>query len=327
MERKLLVLCAEDRDYVERFAAYLQRRARLPHRVRSFHEAEKLLSFLETDRPDLLLISPELSGCVEDLSLPSVMLWAEEDGGTDGELYRYQPMSACLRQLLARMEADALSERESAAVRMKLWGVYSPSRSSGQTTAALLLGQFLAEREPALYLNLERISGFASLMQGGERGNLSDLLYLHRTGADLRRGLSEMVDYLGSLAWLMPVCRREDLRLLTEQEWQGLLRAIGDTGLYRHLILDIGDGPCDERLLLRACDRILMTVREDKVSRAKVEEWLEYLKASGEEHILRRIRQVKLLPLGREEAFSDYRELRLGAWGQTIQNYLREGGA
>lgn len=327
MEQKLLVLCAQDRAYVERFAAYLQRKARLPHRVRSFYEAEKLLSFLETDRPDLLLISPELFGHVEDLALPSVMLWAEEDGGEVGELYRYQPMGECLRRLIARMEEAAPLNRAPGFSRMKIWGVYSPSRSSGQTTAGLLLGQFLAEREPALYLNLERVSGFSELMEGGERGSLSDLLYLQRTGGNLRQGLSEMADYLGSLAWLMPVCNREDLRLLSEQEWQELLHAIGDAGLYRHLILDIGDGPGDERWLLRACDRILVTVRGDRVSQAKVEEWLTYMKEAGEERILQRIRRIKLLPLGREEEFSDYRELRLGTWGQIIQNYLREAGA
>ncbi len=319
MKEKTLVLYHEDKRYAYRFTDYLQRHVRFPLRVKCFAEKEEMRLYVTENQPDLLLTDAPEEGLEGKFG---TFVFSETPRPEDpAAIYRYRPMEKNVRQLLRGIEnrPEKTPGRET-----QIWGFYSPVRGAGQTAAALLAGQQLAEQDTVLYLNLEQFSGLGRLLGGESEGSLSDLLYYVRVQEKPAARLPELTEHLGNLCYVQPAAGREDVPAASREDWEKLLQALKESGIYHYVILDIGEGPADPLVLLEQCSRIFTAVRSDKISGAKEAEWRSFLEESGREEILGRIRRF-ILPEPEEKGeFLDYRRLRFTAWGRFVKQLLLE---
>lgn len=318
MKEPCMAIFGPEKEYIFRFGSYLQKKLPRPFKVRCFTEEAAFRGFLEDAQPELCIVPEALARELEGRE--GVFFFSETARPEDpGALYRYRPMEKQLRQLLQGRESMAVRAPKER-IRTRIWGVYSPVHGCGQSVTALLLGQLLAEEAGTLYLNTERFSGLAAALGREKQGSLSELLYYARVRGHVAEKLPELTEHSGNLSLLFDA-GREDLDSLGQEDWRYLLESVRDAGLYRHLVLDLGDGVRDERWLLELCDRIYMPVRRDRGSGYKETAWRDAMEAAGQEELLNRIRRFTL-PEGRD--YTDFHQLRFTEWGRFVKQLLRE---
>lgn len=191
-------------------------------------------------------------------------------------IYKYQ----CVDTILSEMFETYFEHTKEGIMKhikkehMKLFAVYSPLHRAGKTRFAVALGKELAKREKVLYLNMEEYSGFGSLFERAESGNLGDVLYYTKQeSSNLGLRLSMMVKTIDGLDYIppMPVCL--DLKEVTWEEWEMLLKEIAEQSVYETILLDIGESIQGLFEILHLCDRIYMPILEDHISKEKIEQY------------------------------------------------------
>lgn len=319
MKEQLVAVYAEEQEYIYRFSGYLEKKLRLPLRVRSFTEREMLEQFLREETPNILIL-PEAERDSISASPRTRRFWfSEEPSAEEGALYRYQSMNA-LTSLLFCPEERTEPETAPAPEPSVLWAVCSP-HGGGTEALAYLLAQILAEKESTLFLTLARYSGIRDLLPEERQGSLSDLLYFARVQDDPGPLAAGLTEYVGNLAVVPPAQNRDDLRLAGEEDWQTLLSSLKRTGQFRHIVAELGDGPEDERYVLRPANRILLVSREAPLEKECREAWLEAFK---EEALTERIRELRLPSFSEKEEGLTAGELRYSARGRFLCQFIKD---
>ena len=323
MQEKKLVLYYPEADFVNRFAYYVEKRSGLPVRCRPFSDPRELSDYLKNHTADLLLL-PAGTETVPDQQgdpVPVMYFTEKKESSNEWELPIYRKMDRQISQIGHVLDL-AGENRQTGEFRTEIVGFYSPVHGAGQSVSAILMGMVLAEKMPVLLLNLERFSGIRQFFPAGE-GSLSELLYYAKVRRDIVPHLKEAISYFGPLAYIPPVREPDDISEARAEDFCCLLTSLRDTGLYRCILVDIGEGVQRERPILELCERIYVTIREDEIALQKLLEWQSQLEASGAGDILPRLRTFRL-PQPAPEKLTEYRELRHMAWGKTVKA-LTEG--
>ncbi len=316
MAEKQLVLYYREAEYVKRFAAYLEKRSALPVRCRCFADEGSLRDHLRTKGADLLLVPEDFERGIPEAEGIPCLVFTERREESGEYLPVYRSMSSQIRRLSLALDWEEIREVKTKE-RAELIGFCSPVRGAGQSVSAILMGMQLAEEAPALLINLERFSGLGSILPF-HGGSLSDLLYFARVQGNPLTQLGAVTESYGPLSLIPPVRDPDDLRENSAEDWRFLLGQLRDAGLYRTILLDIGDGLAQEKTILAMCDRIYCVLREDEIALAKWREWQNALKDQGEEELLARLHPFHLPPAALK-GWTEYRELRHLAWGRTIR--------
>ncbi|MBP3729732.1 MAG: hypothetical protein J6H18_05670 [Lachnospiraceae bacterium] len=316
MSNQRLFLLHSDRVFLDRFSSYLEKKAKIGLRCSCFTDEKEMLGQLEEITPSLMIVR---EGCpleaAKERGIPVLVFseGTEEEG--EGRFPLYRAMDKQIRQIRRYLKQDGSQSRDPLPCR--ILGFYSPVHGAGQSVSAILTGLFLGEQGPALLLNLERYSGLKEMLPF-ENGGLSDLLYFARIQADPLEHLPELTEYYGSLALIPPARNPEDLLEMSREDWRFLLGRIRESGLYRFILLDIGDGIRKTEDLLDLCDRIYVPLREDRLALTKLEEWREDLGDKKGEAFLSRLRPYRLPPEELPE-WVEYRQLRMMSWGKNLR--------
>ena len=323
MRKKRLALLDPDPAYTSRFAGYGNQRDSLLVEIFPFTERQELDRFLERQAVDAVLAPPGEAESLEK-QVGQVLVLAEQRPAPEDAraIYRYQPCGQILREAAVRMGQEPVpAPVESSA---QIYGVYSPVHRCYKTTFSLILGQLLAERGAALYLNLEEYAGFPALLEKEYREDLSDLFYRRRVGQEEQRPPDGM-EYLGKLAYLPPVSCPEDIREAPPREVAALIRELGAGGGYDFLVIDCGEALADPVPVLELCQRVYMPVCSDRASQVKADAFERYLRQLGREALGERIYRLTLPYYSwLAGGCRDYRGLRWTAFGKYVQNLLRE---
>ena len=321
MPERRLLLQYENEEFLQRFAAYLRRKAALPLEICCAADAEALRE-LTGEGADLLIVSETLYR--SQTWPPNTLYFTEKTGALPEQAVPlYKAVSTQIGKIRRALDQSP-SALPTAPAACTVLGFYSPVRGAGQTAGAVLAGLFLAESAPTIFLNMERVSALGEFLplQGG---SLSDLLYFARVQGDPFGRIEEYTDYLGPLALIGAPVDPADPENASEEDWRYLFQELRTHARYRFAVVDLGDGFGKERLLMSLCDQIFMPVKADAVSRAKERVWLKRLEEAGEKRLAEKIR-CYALPAFSGEAYADYRELRLTEWGRILRETLTEAG-
>ncbi len=325
MRKKRLLLFDRDPDYAARFAAYGNQRESLRLEVIPFTDREELERFLERQKADAALTVPEEAAFLRSKISQVLVLSDRRPSQGEPVLYRYQSCGQILQQAASQIFPGREEAPEEPLA--QIWGVYSPVHRCYKTTFALVLGQLLAERGSALYLNLEEYAGFPELLGREYPESLSDLLYSRRVGEEKNGALSSSWEYLGRLAYLPPVSCPADIREAPPEELAGVVRMLGAGGAFEFLVVDCGESLTDPAPVLELCRKVYMPDLPDRTSRAKGDAFLGYLRQMDRNALADRIHRLTLpyypwLAGG----CRDYRGLRWTAFGKYVEKLLEEEG-
>lgn len=331
LAKRIMAVYDVDPFYAERFAEFVNRRDQVPFSVVAFTALERLRVYGTDHKIELLLINSSVSPEeIRKIGAARVISLADGEGTALEEsypsVYKYQSADSIMREVMACYSADC--EESGLAMTSKasrVIGIYSPVNRCLKTSLALTMGQLLSRDARVLYMNLEDCSGLGRLIGEEYGGGLSDLLYYYSQDSFSWMRLGSVIYTWGDLDYVPPVKYPEDLSQITSQEMAGLLSRISRESTYEIIILDLGQFGKKAVEVLDLCDVIYMPVKEDCISVAKVEEFEEYLTASGHEPLKKRILKLKLpyhCDFGRRDGYLE--QLLWGELGDYTRQLLRK---
>ncbi|MCR5789704.1 MAG: hypothetical protein K6G83_07430, partial [Lachnospiraceae bacterium] len=208
--------------------------------------------------------------------------------------------------------------------------VYSPIGHALKTTLCLTLGELLSKEAKVLYINMEGYSGLEKMLGIRNQRNFSDLIYDHTlNGEDVLHALQSYLKEKNGLWYMVPSSEAE-LQEMEPEQLLAVLSFLDNSSGFDHILLD--PGPCVRGLteLLKLCGLVLMPVRSDRISMAKIDEFREFLasapgKTGGDpagSSLTERFRELKL-PFFEEIG----KEQRMGLRSSKIlADHLRKEG-
>jgi len=318
--------------FAKAFMEYVNLKKSHLFQVRMCTDKEQLVKAFAEEEIEILLITAELyEVCKSFIRDECVILLSE--GSLPSELciypavYKYQSVENILREIMYYYSEQDNKEAYFTGIKKdnRVIGVYSPVGGIGKTMFALTLGQTLAANQNVLYLNLEECSGFSEFL-GGTHWNLSDLIYfLRQNKTPFLYRLNSVVQKLDRMDYIAPCDSYMDFQQITVEEWQHLLYLIRTQSSYDSVILDFGNVTGHEVELLRQCDGIYVSVRQDIVSQAKITQWQHYIQILDGMDILEKLQKLELPKYNVEIASEeDIFMLPQQKLGQYIQGLLQE---
>lgn len=331
--RHIMAVYDVDPAYAQRFAEVVNQKESVPFEVMAFSSLERLREFAKENRIELLLISGSVSRKeAEEIGADKVISLADHEiVGTDSgfpSVYKYQSSDSIVRELMA-CYCDRMEEIPAALclkTKANVLGVFSPVGRCLKTSFAITLGKLLAQESRTLYLNLEEYSGLSILMKTEYRMDLSDLLYFYMGGSYNLLRLGSVVHSMGPLEYVPPIRYPQELSQAGPEEVAGLLRAIAEESPYENIVVDAGNSGRTALPVLDLCSVIYMPVKEDPISRAKMEEFDRYLEEAGNKALQERIQRLKLPyqgAMGRREPY--FEQLLWSDLGDYVRRLLKRG--
>ena len=298
-----MAVCSREREYVQRFAEYVNRRPASLLAVHGFTDSGELSAYTKEHPVDLLLLSEEIAAELpKKKEYGTVILLSGEEYQTGPQteyprIYKYQSCPQILRQAMdfyaeqAAVVPGVMLRTEG----MKRIAVYSPVGRTGKTGFALALGKEIAKKRRTLYLNLEEYSGFAELYPVDGGWTLSELLYFLKQGKSaFGWKLEGMIRSMGEMDYIPPFRSPVEYETVKREDWKQLLELLEKESRYEVVILDLSEAVDGWYELLDACSGIYTPVEPDETAKAKMKQYEETLKLLELEQILERTQKLEL---------------------------------
>jgi hypothetical protein len=334
---KIFAICDLDSSYTYNFMEHFEKKFQRLFSVQAFTNVESLQTFLEKSMVEVLLISA--SAFTEEVccfNIKTVLILEEGDIITERKdypvIYKYQSSDLIMKEALGYyMDSSSNAGGRYLDKRFSLIiGIYSPVRRSCKTSFALALGQVLAQNLEVLYLNLEEYSGFRELFSQEYNFDISDALYFMKHEETwIKERLSLLCKGMGKMDYIPPLLTYRDFTEIEQEEWNEFVQALVTSSKYEVIIIDYSD--CIKNLLeqLSNCDYIFTPVLEDRISRAKVNQFYELINHVQIPLLKERIIELKV-PYLKELSEGDL-QLDSLLWGklghfarQVVEKYIEE---
>lgn len=327
---RIMAVYDVDPFYADRFADFANQKERIPFMVMAFTSLEKLKAYAKDHEIEILLISSSVdSEMYSQVKAALTVILADGEVVQVKEsypsIYKYQSTDCILREVMACYgEKPVEAQLRLVGSKSTVIGIYSPVGRCLKTSFALAMGQLISKDSRVLYLNLEEYSGFSRLTGESYKGDLSDVLYVFRQGSYHWMKLSSYVYTWGNLDYIPSVRYPEDLCQISSEEMAELIGRMAQESSYETIIVDLGQFGKNVVEILEACDVVYMPVKEDCISVAKLEEFLEYLEISKREYIKDKIQKLKLPyhnSFGRRDTYME--QLLWGELGDYVRQLLK----
>lgn len=265
--------------YIERLANGLEVYDEIHLSV--YTEQKSLKNGLQTKQFDVLLFDPSLYDEQIAITKPALVAMLLEETCDVPEsckgflkLQKYQRISQIYKKVL-EMYADVCGKVDfiSQSERMKIFAFYSPVGGCGKTTLSLATAAKLAmQGYETFYMNLEDVaSEDCYLPQSAEKG-MSELLACLGTETNFSVKLQSLLQNKSEhFYYLNHFATPNDLYELKVDEIEELLNAIGNTGLFDMMIIDMGISLDQKTVRIFECaDKIILPERPDVIAAHKM---------------------------------------------------------
>lgn len=325
MKKRIMAVYDVDPFFADRFAEAANQKEQVPFTVIAFSSMERLVQFSKEQTVDILLIDARMKEEAKEVAAEQVIFLSDGEVVNSEEdlpcVYKYQSTANIVREVMGRYCVQPLPPTTAVGNKSILLGVYSPVNRCLKTSFSLILGQLLAKENKVLYLNLEDCSGFRKLMGQEGTGDFSDVLYYYGQGNCSWAKLKSLVYSWEDLDYILPARYPEDLCQFSAEQTAKLLMQIGREGIYEMIVVDLGQFGKMAVHVLEVCDGIYMPIKQDWFSLAKVEEFEEYVKASGHGQLLEKTQKLKLPYHSSFAGRKNYLDQLL--WGE-LGDYVRQ---
>lgn len=298
-----MAVCSGEREYVQRFAEYANRRQASLLTVHGFTDSGELSAYTKEHPVDILLLAEELAGKLsKEKEYGNIILLSGDEYQASSQteypvIYKYQSCPQILRQAVEfySVQTSAAPGRVLRAEKMKCIGIYSPIGRTGKTGFALALGKEIAKKKRTLYLNLEEYSGFADLYPAEGDWTLSELLYFMKQKKQaVGWKLDGMPRSMGGLDYIPPLRSPVEYENIKREDWKALLELLEKESRYEVVILDLSGAVDGWYELLEECSGVYTPVETDETAAAKLRQYEETLKLMEREQILENSKRLEL---------------------------------
>ncbi|MCT4542042.1 MAG: AAA family ATPase [Vallitalea sp.] len=295
---KFNVLIADcDKGYTNAISQYLSTWEETDYNIISFTEKQLLQEYLKTEKTDILLISPEL--LTENINLSNVQVTIINTPDRIPEsllsypyINKYQPGDKIARELINIFSKYCRDEIviNNNNINSTIIGVYSPIGGIGKTTVAVEIGkQYALNGYKTLFISLEELSSYISLLDCDFSNNFSDLLYhLKQKNKNLIMKIEGLknVDKYSGMNYFCPVSCYMDIQEISINEWIELLEYIRNNSDYEKIILDFNSSVNEKNIkILKECDKVIMLINNDKMAQIKINQLYKNLDILGIEDL------------------------------------------
>lgn len=286
-----VAICTADTEYRERVTSYCRTHYYDKFSWSVFSDVAWLSSSLEEQPADVVLIGREMMEQATALAAATqgkavwLVLMEDEEEAPEGffGLQKYISIDRLYRELLgayAKKENIRLPGAASANEKTAVYAFVSASGGAGASTLAAAAAKYYAKFGKTLYLNLENMGVVEPAFEGEKRAGMDKLIYtLKSRRKALEITLESAVSRDKSGVYFFEVCENPmDMILLTGDDIRELITALGLTGVYEKVILDVGNGVGEKEIaVMDRADRIVVVLEENEISRGKFDRYLKTL--------------------------------------------------
>lgn len=323
--KRIMAIYDDDPCYADKFAEFINRRPQCPFTAVAFTCAERLQVYAGQQQVTLLLVGSGLSAEALAAIPAELTVRLAKDRYCQSKdtpaVYQYQSADNVLREVIMCYQ-DLTKEcpETTLGTGSEVIGVYSPVNRCGKTGFCLTLGRILANDRRVIFVSLEENSGFSQLTGREHKTCLSDLIYYFKHRKESGFDLNAFVYSLEGLDYVPPVAYGEDLAQLDLQELEQLLKYLAQNGGYDTVIVDFAQFGKGVEQLFSLCSRLYIPVLDDFISRARLDEWQQYLEYSGRGNLWE---QMELISLPMQQQTQPEAVLERLLWGET-GDYVRQ---
>ena len=300
MKKNTLAVFDPDEEYVTKLMSYMSDSRSVPLEIQGFTDKDLLKDFIRVNSVDILLIpEDDVDDDIEACDTGEMMVLSENDIAKDSRghksICKYQSSENIMREVMCYYAEQPFAEAGTInSINTEIIAVYSPIRRSFRTSFAFALGEVLSESEKTLFVSLEEFSGFNQLLQKNYMCDLSDLLfYIDQKKRNFPCKLASMVEKAGLLDYIPPVISPLDILSVNREAWVILFNELCCCD-YSKIIVDLSDSVSGFLDILEAAKIIYMPVREDTVSKAKLEQYEAMLRIMERGEILEKTREIRI---------------------------------
>ena len=179
---RMIAVCDSDISYAGRLVEYLRQEADFPCEIRLYTGIGTLLDDPDARGADLVVIAQsQYTPEAAQAGFAKLLMLNESDDLLEEpeNISKFQSISNIAAHICSRYASVKEPVRYSLrhGRPMVRIGVYTPVTRCLQTTFSMTLGQILASRHKALYMNFEVFSGLDKMLAREFRGSVSDLIY------------------------------------------------------------------------------------------------------------------------------------------------------
>lgn len=329
MKKSVCVIYDVDEKYAYKLMNVMNKKKKIPFKTLVFTFEEPLLEYLKENTLDILIISEDaLTDNIRRQKIDNILVLREDmevtnilkDGKEDNILgiFKYQSSENIVREVMNYCAKPYID----LSTRADIIGVYSPINNAYKTAFSLALANAYGEKSSVLYINLEEFSGLGDILTEGNKGNLSDAVYYYKISKDsFLNQLEWVVSSAGKINYIPPVKCAEDVTYISTQEWIEVFTYIANFSAYDVVVLDISNAIKEQWKLMQICKRVLMPVKEDYISKKKVNSFETYLLEIGKESLCESIEKINVPYDSSINLSSDFME-RI-EWS-TLGNFAKE---
>lgn len=300
MKKRLLAVLDLEESYTTHIIDYLNSKMNDLLLAKGFTNIHDLMEFCETTVVDILLISErEATGVINESNIKSIIALTTGEGTRLDEnipmINKYQSADKLIKEVL---EYSINTEETFLSVNYKnskIIGIYSPVSGCGKTTFAITMAHIYSKTFPTLYINAEEFSGLSSLLAKDFTSNLSDLFYFYKNSPNKFLGkIFTTIHSIYDIDFIPPLSYSYDLRNIESEEWKDFIFRIIEYSNYEVVIIDLSNMVKDVFSLLEFCSIVFMPIKNDYISRLKLDEFEEFITQVGRKELLDRIVKVEI---------------------------------
>lgn len=305
MKKPIFAICDEDTLYAGKIFEFIHDRISDSYEVILFTEVDAIEKYMKHTQISILLISEVCRAILRGkVNAEHIILLTQtckdEDNPTD-EIYKYRSGNFIIQSVMEicsgkKSEPIVRTKRRP----LSIIGVYSPVKKAFQTTFSITLGQILAKKSKALYLNFECFSGFDLMMATHNKSDLMDLLYFWGLGNEnFTYRLGSVIEHIGALDYVPPVHSFAGLGEVSGSQWIHFLKAFEEYTDYDYVILDLSENINGLFDILRMCRTVYTVTDEKRISRAKISQYEALLNEYQYEDVIEKTKKMTI-PMFRE---------------------------
>ena len=302
-----MIIYDRDRRYAYKAAGYINSKDGFPFEVRVPDSVDAVLHGTKGLNIDIALIDEELTEEVKaftDAGTEVLLLSGDslKKIGSRQVIYKYQNIEGMIKEILmyasTREKLGSLITRKN---QMKLIGLFSPVRRSGQTGLGLAIGQILSKTHRTLFVSMDCYGPIPTdALNIPYSGDLSDLMYsMNNDVKDIAALIGGVSGSLGGLEVLPPMERHNDLISITFSQWRSFLRYLEEGTDYEYIILDMSAAVQGLVEITALCNKLIVTMIDEKTDSRRLESFKRELQ--GIENIEDNMRLIRV-PCGKDSS-------------------------